>query len=72
MSSEPVSSLAADAKDATGRAAASVRVGIFAPFDLPDLGPETVRAFLAQAWPPPLATATEGKNRRWAWWSWAA
>jgi hypothetical protein len=44
MSSEAVSS----SEDARGRVAASARVGMFAPFDLLERGPEAARAFLAR------------------------
>jgi hypothetical protein len=49
MSSEAGSSPTADSEDARGRVAASARVGMFAPFDLLERGPEAARAFLAQA-----------------------
>jgi threonine dehydrogenase-like Zn-dependent dehydrogenase len=39
----------AGSQDARGRGAASARVGMFAPFDLLERGPEAARAFLAQA-----------------------
>jgi alkanesulfonate monooxygenase SsuD/methylene tetrahydromethanopterin reductase-like flavin-dependent oxidoreductase (luciferase family) len=48
MSSRAVTSPATAPADAGGRAAASARVGMFAPFDLLEQGPETARAFLAQ------------------------
>ena len=49
MSSEAGSSPTADSEDARGRLAASARVGMFAPFDLLERGPEAARAFLEQA-----------------------
>jgi alkanesulfonate monooxygenase SsuD/methylene tetrahydromethanopterin reductase-like flavin-dependent oxidoreductase (luciferase family) len=49
MSSETVSSPAADPEDARVRVAASARVGTFAPFGLLERGPEAARAFLAWA-----------------------
>jgi hypothetical protein len=72
MNSDAMTGPATGPADARGRMGGSARAGMFPPFGLLDLGPETVRASLARAWPPPLATAVEGKNRRWAWWSWAA
>jgi len=48
MSSRAVASPTTGLADAGGRAAASARVGIFAPFGLLEQGPETARAFLAQ------------------------
>lgn len=49
MASSPVTSPAAEPARAAGRAAESSRVGMFAPFGLLEQGPETARAFLAQA-----------------------
>jgi hypothetical protein len=49
MSSEAVSSPTTGSEDARGRGAASARVGMFAPFDLLERGPEAARAFLARA-----------------------
>ena len=49
MSSEAVSSPTTGSQDARGRGAASARVGMFAPFDLLERGPEAARAFLARA-----------------------
>ena len=49
MSSEAASSPTTGSQDARGRGAASARVGMFAPFDLLERGPEAARAFLAQA-----------------------
>ena len=48
MSGEAAISPTAGPEDATGRVAASARVGMFAPFDLLEQGPETARAFLAR------------------------
>jgi alkanesulfonate monooxygenase SsuD/methylene tetrahydromethanopterin reductase-like flavin-dependent oxidoreductase (luciferase family) len=48
MSGEAVISPTAGSEDAIGRVAASARVGMFAPFDLLEQGPETARAFLAR------------------------
>jgi alkanesulfonate monooxygenase SsuD/methylene tetrahydromethanopterin reductase-like flavin-dependent oxidoreductase (luciferase family) len=48
MSGEAVISPTAGSADARGRVAASARVGMFAPFDLLEQGPETARAFLAR------------------------
>ncbi len=49
MSSQAGSSPTTGPQDARGRGAASARVGMFAPFDLLERGPEAARAFLAQA-----------------------
>ncbi len=49
MSSTPVTSPAAGPARAAGRAAASARIGMFAPAGLLEQGPETARAFIAQA-----------------------
>jgi alkanesulfonate monooxygenase SsuD/methylene tetrahydromethanopterin reductase-like flavin-dependent oxidoreductase (luciferase family) len=48
MSGEAVISPTGGCEGASDHAAASVRVGMFAPFDLLEQGPETVRAFLAR------------------------
>jgi hypothetical protein len=66
MSSGAVIGPAAGAEDAGGRVGESARAGMFPPFGLLDRDPETVRTSLAPAWPPPLATGMEGKNRRWS------
>jgi alkanesulfonate monooxygenase SsuD/methylene tetrahydromethanopterin reductase-like flavin-dependent oxidoreductase (luciferase family) len=49
MNSRTVITPAAGPAQAGGRAASSVRVGMFAPSGLLEQGPETARAFLAQA-----------------------
>ena len=49
MSSEAGSRPTTGSEDVRGRGAASARVGMFAPFDLLERGPEAARAFLAQA-----------------------
>jgi alkanesulfonate monooxygenase SsuD/methylene tetrahydromethanopterin reductase-like flavin-dependent oxidoreductase (luciferase family) len=48
VSSKAATSPTTGPADTGGRAAASARVGMFAPFDLLERGPETARAFLAQ------------------------
>ena|SRR5450755_1987209 len=64
MSSRTVTSPTTGLADAGGRAAASARVGMFAPFDLLERGPEAASAFLAQvnqaARAGPLVTHTGG------------
>ena len=49
MKSRTVVTLAAGPAQAGGRAAVSARIGMFAPPGLLEQGPETARAFLAQA-----------------------
>jgi hypothetical protein len=49
MSSTAVTSPAAGPARTAGRAAASVRIGMFTPAGLLEQDPETARAFLAQA-----------------------
>jgi alkanesulfonate monooxygenase SsuD/methylene tetrahydromethanopterin reductase-like flavin-dependent oxidoreductase (luciferase family) len=49
MSSTPVTSPAAGPARVAGRAGASARIGMFTPAGLLEQGPETARAFLAQA-----------------------
>ena len=49
MQSRTVISPAAGPAQAGGRAAVSARIGMFAPPGLLEQGPETARAFLAQA-----------------------
>jgi hypothetical protein len=49
ISGEAAISPAAGPEGATGRVAASARVGMFAPFDLLERGPEAVGALLARA-----------------------
>jgi hypothetical protein len=49
MNGEAAGTPATSSEDATGRVAASARVGMFAPFDLLERGPEAARALLARA-----------------------
>jgi hypothetical protein len=49
MNGEAAGTPATSSEDATGRVAASARVGMFAPFDLLEGGPEAARALLARA-----------------------
>lgn len=49
MNGEAAGTPATSSEDATGRVAASARVGMFAPFDLLERGPEAAGALLARA-----------------------